>query len=69
MSQLNLLLTNRALNLVKCSDRETTESFEMGFFFSLDVAVLLNARTFLLKIEGQSEHQKDDIFLVSLNCT
>lgn len=35
------------------------------FFFFLDVAVLSNARTFLLKIEGQLEDQKDDIFLVS----
>lgn len=38
----------------------------MGFFFSLGVAVLPNARTFLLKIEGQLEDQKDDVFLVSL---
>lgn len=35
------------------------------FIFFLDVAVLSNARTFLLKIEGQLEDQKDDIFLVS----
>lgn len=38
----------------------------MGFFFYLDVAAPQNARTFLLKIEGQLEDQKDDIFLVSL---
>lgn len=70
MPQLNFLLTNRALNLVKCNDRETTKSFYMGsfssfFFFFLEVAVLSNARTLLLKIEGQLEDQKDDIFLVS----
>lgn len=67
--QLNLLLANKALNLVKCSAREATESFEMGFFFSVDLAALQNARTFLLKIEGQLDDQKDDVFSNFSSCT
>lgn len=66
MPQLNLLLTNRDLNLLQRSYRETTESFEMGFF-SLEVAAPPNARTFLLKIDGQLGDQKSDIFLVLLH--
>lgn len=39
--------------------------FFFFFFFFLDVAILSNARAFLLKIDRQLEDQKDDIFLVT----
>lgn len=41
-------------------------ALKWDLFFSLDIAVLPNARIFILKLYGQLEDQKDDIFLASL---